>query len=62
MPPSVDPRWSEIKEFPAQSPAQFKEVHVFLKLPLGDVGSGASLEFLQTAESDAREMMQILRM
>ena len=36
------------------------ETPAFLKLPLGDVGPDASLEFLREAESDVREVMQML--
>lgn len=36
------------------------ETPAFLKLPLGEVGPDASLEFLREAEADVREMMHML--
>jgi HD-like signal output (HDOD) protein len=36
------------------------EIPAFAKLPLGKMGPQASLEFLREAESDVREMMQLL--
>jgi HD-like signal output (HDOD) protein len=36
------------------------EIPAFLKLPLGDLGPDASLEFLREAETEVREVMQML--